>query len=179
VLADVSGKGTAAALLMSATRGMLRSLAEACCSPGEVLTTLNQLLVNDFPAGKFVTLIYAVLDPVARTVVFANAGHLQPLFIDPAGHQFVDVERGLPLGLSCGDYSETQIALSNASRLIFYTDGITEAVNSQEEEYGLSRLVEHAVSPDASAVTIVEDVRSFANGSGVRDDASVVFLGVR
>ena len=178
VLADVSGKGTAAALLMSATRGMLRSLAEACCSPGEVLTKLNQLLVNDFPAGKFVTLIYAVLDPVTRTVVFANAGHLQPLFIDRTGHQFVDVERGLPLGLSCGDYSETQIALSNASRLFFYTDGITEAVNSQEEEYGLSRLVEHAVTPDASAVTIVEDVRSFANGFGVRDDASVVFLGV-
>jgi sigma-B regulation protein RsbU (phosphoserine phosphatase) len=110
--------------------------------------------------------------------VFANAGHLQPLFIDRTGHQFVDVERGLPLGLSCGDYSETQIALSNASRLIFYTDGITEAVNSQEEEYGLCRLVEHAVTPDASAVTIVEDVRSFANGFGVRDDASVVFLGV-
>src|SRR5580700_11563182 len=56
VLADVSGKGTAAALLMSATRGMLRSLAEACSGPGEVLTKLNGLLVEDFPAGKFVTL---------------------------------------------------------------------------------------------------------------------------
>src|SRR5271169_2470220 len=55
VLADVSGKGTAAALLMSATRGILRSLASACCTPGEVLTKLNQLLVDDFPAGKFVT----------------------------------------------------------------------------------------------------------------------------
>ena len=63
VLADVSGKGTAAALLMSATRGMLRSLAEANCSPAEVLTKLNHLLVDDFPAGKFVTLVYAVLDP--------------------------------------------------------------------------------------------------------------------
>ena len=63
VLADVSGKGTAAALLMSATRGMMRSLAEACCTPSEVLTKLNSLLVEDFPAGKFVTLVYAVLDP--------------------------------------------------------------------------------------------------------------------
>jgi sigma-B regulation protein RsbU (phosphoserine phosphatase) len=58
VLADVSGKGTAAALLMSATRGMLRSLAEACCTPGEVLTRLNEMLVDDFPAGRFVTLVY-------------------------------------------------------------------------------------------------------------------------
>ena len=178
VLADVSGKGTAAALLMSATRGMLRSLAEACCSPGEVLTKLNQLLVNDFPAGRFVTLVYAVLDPAARTVVFANAGHLRPLLIDVQGEHFLEVERGLPLGLAAGDYSETEVILSKGSRLIFYSDGITEAENPRQEEYGLCRLVEHAIRPDASAVSIVDEVRTFANGSGVRDDASAVFLGV-
>src|ERR1700758_3498226 len=178
VLADVSGKGTAAALLMSATRGMLRSLAEACCTPGEVLTRLNQLLVDDFPAGKFVTMVYAVLDPKTRMVTFANAGHLLPLFIDERGEQFLDVERGLPLGLASGDYSETQVSLSPGSRLIFYSDGITEAENSQAEEYGLCRLVEHAIQPEASALTILDDVQSFANGSGVRDDASAVFIGV-
>jgi phosphoserine phosphatase RsbU/P len=178
VLADVSGKGTAAALLMSATRGMLRSLAEACCTPGEVLTKLNELMVDDFPAGKFVTMVYAVLDPRTRTVVFANAGHLRPLFINDRGEHFLDVERGLPLGLGCGDYSETEIQLSSGSKLIFYSDGITEAVDSHEEEYGLSRLAEHAIKPDASAVSIIDEVRSFANGSGVRDDASVVFMGV-
>ncbi len=178
VLADVSGKGTAAALLMSATRGMLRSLAEACCTPGEVLTQLNQLLVNDFPAGKFVTMVYAVLNPVSRSVIFANAGHLRPLLIDGKGEQFLDVERGLPLGLSCGDYSETEISLSKGSRLVFYSDGITEAVDSREEEYGLFRLVEHAIQPEASALTILDGVRSFANGSGVQDDATVVFVGV-
>ena len=176
VLADVSGKGTAAALLMSATRGMLRSLAEACCSPGEVLTRLNKLLVDDFPAGKFVTLVYAVLDPASRSVVFANAGHLRPLFIDTKGERFLEVERGLPLGLGCGDYSDTTIQLTPGSKLIFYSDGITEAVDGNDEEYGLFRLAEHAVQPGASAVTLVEEVRSFANGSGVRDDASAVFL---
>src|SRR5580704_19030687 len=170
VLADVSGKGTAAALLMSATRGMLRSLAEACCSPGEVLTRLNELLVDDFPAGKFVTMVYAVLDPAARTVVFANAGHLRPLFIDGDGEHFLEVERGLPLGLGCGDYSETVISLSNESKLIFYSDGITEAENGNEEEYGACRLAEHAVKPGASAVSLVDEVRSFANGAGVPDD---------
>jgi phosphoserine phosphatase RsbU/P len=178
VLADVSGKGTAAALLMSATRGMLRSLAEACCTPGEVLTKLNGLLVDDFPAGKFVTLVYPVLDPATRIVTFANAGHLHPLFIDGNGAQFLDTERGMPLGLSCGDYSETTVALSPGSRLVFYSDGITEAVNGDEQEYGLGRLAEHAVSPAASAVSIVDDVRAFANGFGVRDDATVVFVGV-
>jgi sigma-B regulation protein RsbU (phosphoserine phosphatase) len=176
VLADVSGKGTAAALLMSATRGMLRSLAEACCSPGEVLTRLNNLLVDDFPAGKFVTLVYAVLDPAKRTLVFANAGHLRPLFIDNQGERFLDVERGLPLGLGSGDYSETVISLSEGSKLIFYSDGITEAVNGNDEEYGACRLAEHAAKAGASAVSLVDEVRSFANGAGVRDDASAVFV---
>ena len=178
VLADVSGKGTAAALLMSATRGVLRSLAEACCSPGEVLTRLNQLLVDDFPAGKFVTMVYAVLDPSNRTVVFANAGHLLPLFIDSQGKRFLDTERGLPLGLGCGDYSETSITLSEGSKLLFYSDGITEAENTSQEEYGLNRLSAHAAKSGSSAVTIVDDVRSFASGGSLLDDASVVFVGV-
>jgi len=177
-LADVSGKGTAAALLMSATRGMLRSLAEACSTPAEVLTKLNGLLVEDFPAGRFVTLVYAVLDPATRIVIFANAGHLHPLLIDGNGAQFLDTECGLPLGLSCGDYSETTVALSPGSRLVFYSDGITEALNADDQEYGLERLAEHAACPEASAVSIVDDVRGFANRSGVRDDATVVFVGV-
>ena len=179
VLADVSGKGTAAALLMSATRGMLRSLAEACCSPREVLTKLNELLVSDFPAGKFVTMVYAVLDPAARTVVFANAGHLRPLLINGGTEQFLEVERGLPLGLVSGDYSETQISLTAGAKLIFYSDGITEATNARDEEYGLCRLAEHAIKPEASALSILDEVQSFSNGSGVRDDASVVFVGVQ
>jgi sigma-B regulation protein RsbU (phosphoserine phosphatase) len=177
VLADVSGKGTAAALLMSATRGMLRSLAEASCTPAEVLTKLNRLLVEDFPAGKFVTLVYAVLDPATSTVTFANAGHLHPLLIDQATVRFIDVERGLPLGLSCGDYSECQISLSEGSRLVFYSDGITEAENASEEEFGLMRLAEQAGKPGASAVSLVDDVRNYVNGSRLHDDASVVFVG--
>jgi sigma-B regulation protein RsbU (phosphoserine phosphatase) len=178
VLADVSGKGMAAALLMSATRGMLRSLAEACSTPGEVLTKLNGLLVEDFPAGRFVTLVYGVLDPAIRAVTFANAGHLHPLFVDDSGAHFLDTERGLPLGLSCGDYSETTVVLSPGSRLVFYSDGITEAVNEAEEEYGLDRLARHIAGPDASAVSVVDDVRAFANGVGLRDDASLLFVGV-
>src|SRR5579864_6258907 len=178
VLADVSGKGTAAALLMSATRGMLRSLAEACCSPGEVLTRLNGLLVDDFPAGKFVTMVYAVLDPKAQTFTFANAGHLHPLFINGGDARFLNVERGLPLGLGCGDYSECQIILSPGSRLVLYSDGITEAVGTNGEEYGLDRLAAQSMCPAASALSIIDDVRAFANDAVLSDDTRVVFVGV-
>ena len=176
VLADVSGKGTAAALLMSATRGMLRSLIEASCTPGEVLAKLNRLLVEDFPAGRFVTMVYAVLDPAKRTLTFANAGHLRPLLITDSSAQFLDVEQGIPLGLGPGSFSEVEVNLPIGSRLVFYSDGITEAENEADEEYGLARLQKHFSQTDASAESLLDDVRSFAEGSGLRDDASVILV---
>src|SRR5579863_1362955 len=176
VLADVSGKGTAAALLMSATRGMLRSLVEAACTPSEVLTKLNRLLVEDFPAGRFVTMVYGVLDPVKRTLTFANAGHLRPLLMTNESAQFLEVERGIPLGLGPGDFSVVEVEIPIGSRLVFYSDGITEAENPVDEEYGLVRLQKHFSRTDASAESLLDDVRSFADGSGLRDDASVILV---
>jgi len=176
VLADVSGKGTAAALLMSATRGMLRSLAEAGCGPGEVLARLNDLMVQDFPSGKFVTMVYAVLDPASRKLTFANAGHLRPLLVINNGGRFLDTDRGMPLGLAAGGFSEVEIHLSAGSRLVFYSDGITEAADASEEEYGPARLENHVVDANASPETILEDVRSFVNGAGLQDDATVIFI---
>lgn len=176
VLADVSGKGTAAALLMSATRGVLRSLAAANCSPAEVLTKLNRLLVEDFPAGRFVTMVYGVLDPAARTLTLANAGHLRPLLVDANGARFLDTERGMPLGIGSGDFSEARVRLPQGSRLLFYSDGITEAENPEDEQYGAERLEKHFRQSDASAESILDDVRSFANESGLHDDASVILV---
>jgi sigma-B regulation protein RsbU (phosphoserine phosphatase) len=177
VLADVSGKGTAAALLMSATRGILRSLAEAACSPGEVLTKLNRLLVEDFPAGRFVTMVYAVLDPATRTLTFANAGHPHPMLVMGGSARFLDVERGTPLGLAPCDFSEVEVELPIGSRLVLYSDGITEAENQADEEYGRVGLQEHFLRTDgASTESLLDDVRLFANGSDLRDDASVILV---
>jgi phosphoserine phosphatase RsbU/P len=176
VLADVSGKGTAAALLMSATRGMLRSLAQTCSGPGEVLARLNRLLVEDFPSGRFVTMLFAVLNPSTRTLAFASAGHLRPLFINGEGARFLDSERGLPLGLGTSGFSETQVKLGKGARLVFYSDGITEATNGTDEEYGAERMRDHVLQPGASAESILADVRSFANGEGLHDDATVIFV---
>jgi sigma-B regulation protein RsbU (phosphoserine phosphatase) len=175
VLADVSGKGTAAALLMSATRGMLRSLASACC-PSDVLTKLNNLLVNDFPSGRFVTMLYAILDPAERTLRFASAGHLRPLLIEGTEARFLDTERGMPLGIGSGGYSEAQVQLAPGSRLLFYSDGITEATNLEDDEYGAERLEKHFRRSDASPESILADVRAFANGAGLQDDATVILV---
>jgi len=176
VLADVSGKGTAAALLMSATRAMLRSLADTCSSPAETLTKLNQLMVEDFPSGRFVTLIYAILDPKNRLLKFASAGHLPPLLVEGDRARFLPTDAGTPLGLAITGFSESEIQLPPGSRLVLYSDGITEASAFNQEEYGSERLREHFLNPLASSESILTDVRHYVNGAGLQDDATVIFV---
>jgi sigma-B regulation protein RsbU (phosphoserine phosphatase) len=179
VLADVSGKGTAAALLMSATRGMLRSLAQTGSGPAEVLTRLNNMMIEDFPCGRFVTMVYAELDPSSRVLRIANAGHLSPLLVEPSGHRWINHEHGLPLGISASKFSETEVTLGEHSRIAFYSDGITEAEVDSGEEYGPERLLAHMQSPAVTPEGLLADVRKFANGSGLRDDATVILVSTR
>jgi phosphoserine phosphatase RsbU/P len=179
VLADVSGKGTAAALLMSATRGMLRSLAQTGSGPAEVLTRLNQLMIEDFPSGRFVTMVYAELDPSSRVLRIASAGHLAPLLVEPSGHRWIKHEHGLPLGISASKFSETEVTLGKHSRIAFYSDGITEAEIDSGEEYGAERLLAQMQSPGITPDSLLADVRKFTNGTGLRDDATVIMVGPR
>ncbi len=179
VLADVSGKGTAAALLMSATRGMLRSLASMASGPAAVLTRLNNMLIEDFPCGRFVTMAYAELDPAKRTLRLASAGHLPPLLIEATGHRWIETEQGLPLGVAASKYSEAEITLKDGSRVALYSDGITEAAEDGGDEYGSERLLAQLQSPNASLETLLADVKKFVNGSGLRDDATVILIGAR
>ena len=175
VLADVSGKGMPAALLMSATRAILRSLVKVDPSPGKTLSALSQTLAEDFPIGKFVTMIYAVLDATTREVTIASAGHLRPMLIN-GDCSFLDVETGLPLGLGASVYPEHTLKLKPGNQLLLYTDGITEAMNLQDEEYGAVRLSEHFTMPDACVEGLIEEVQRFSHGSTRTDDATVVLI---
>jgi sigma-B regulation protein RsbU (phosphoserine phosphatase) len=227
VLADVSGKGMAAALLMSATRRLVRSLTEAApnqrrsfrpadrrfgrhdrsgrqlsldlhgedagfsqlslaqvesgrepgvggASPGEVLARVNWSIMDELPAGKYVTMIYGVLDPARRTLTFANAGHPWPLLVDNAGARLISTREGIPLGLNPGRYSEETVILTPGARLLFYSDGITEATDGRED-YGTDRLFSHLSRPDACAETLLDEVRAFCRGS-FADDATVILV---
>ncbi len=179
VLADVSGKGTAAALLMSATRGMLRSLAQTGSGPAEVLTRLNNMMIEDFPSGRFVTMVYAEFDPSTRVLKIASAGHLAPLLVDDSGYRWIKHEHGLPLGISASKFSEAEVTLSEHSRIAFYSDGITEAELDSGEEYGANRLLAQMQLPDVSTDGLLADVRKFVNGTGLRDDATVIMVRAR
>lgn len=174
-LADVSGKGMPAALLMSATRALLRSIALLYSSPGQTLEHLNRTLAEDFPTGKFVTMVYGVLDAASRQITVANAGHLRPLLINHCC-SFLDVEPGLPLGLAASSYPESTITLGPGTKMLFYTDGITEAMNTTEEEFGPERLVSHFLEPEACVESLIAEVQRFGTGSDRTDDATAVLI---
>jgi phosphoserine phosphatase RsbU/P len=177
VLADASGKGTAAALMMSAARGILRSLAESCTQPGEVLDCLNRLLLNDFPVGRFVTMLYAVLDPAARTLTIANAGHPWPLLTNGSTAHVINGANGLPIGFAQEKFSQTQVDLPPDSRVLFYSDGISEAEDSSGEDYGGHRLQQLLNSRrDTCAEEVLDDVRNFVAGRGLQDDATAIVV---
>lgn len=179
VLADVAGKGMAAALLMSATRSVFRAIAENTLSPGEVLARMNRSLLRDFPAGRFVTMIYGVVDPQLRTFTFANAGHPWPVISNGICTKLVETDTGLPLGIAETSFSESTVLLEENGRILLYSDGISEALNNEQQEYGTTRVGELMQDPNISTQVILDDVWEFSGGQPALDDATVVLISAR
>lgn len=176
VVADVSGKGMAAALLMASTRSIVRLLAERFTTPAAVLTQLNDVLLNDFPRSKFVTMVYALLNPADRTATFASAGHNPPLLVSPEGSRFIESMTGFPLGIWNGPFSEQHLELTPGSRFVLYSDGVSEAANLVSEEFGASRIQGHFDSSESSVDSLLHDVHQFSAGAPLSDDVTVVLI---
>jgi sigma-B regulation protein RsbU (phosphoserine phosphatase) len=174
VLADVSGKGMGAALLMSSTRTVLRLHAARGLSPRAILSEVNRFLVGDMPASRFVTLIYAVVDPATRKITFASAGHVPPLLVDSKEARFLEAHAGMRLGVMECDFSEHEIDMTSGSRIFLYSDGVTEAVNASLEEYGTDRILNHVANAAATVQSLLKDVDQFASGFPASDDITVV-----
>jgi sigma-B regulation protein RsbU (phosphoserine phosphatase) len=176
VLADVSGKGMGAAFLMSSARSVVRLHAARGLSPGQVLSEVNKVLLNDFPAARFVTAIYAIVDSSSRKITFANAGHLNPILVNSSGAEFLETKSGLPLGIMECEFSETQIEMPRGSRLFLYTDGVTEAANSSLAEYGSTRVRDHIAGQTATVQSLLDDVSKFTSGYPASDDVTAVMI---
>lgn len=179
VLADVAGKGMAAALLMSATRGVLRSNKSAWDEPAKVLARVNHILLNDIPAARYVTLVYGVLDDKNRTFTFASAGHLEPLLAHEGKVQSLPTAEGMPLGLLETNYSQTTVELPRGSELLLYTDGITEAMNPAGEEFGSLRLRDLGAQAGLCPDDVLDAVTRFTAGRPFGDDATAVRIAAK
>jgi steroid delta-isomerase-like uncharacterized protein len=141
VVGDATGKGVHAALVMASARSMLRVVAQASESPGEVLRSVNDPLVTDIPPNMFVTCFYAVLDPKSTSLRYANAGHDLPYLHRGRGEAEELRARGMPLGLMPGmGYEEKEIELDVGEGVFFYSDGLVEAHDPKGEMFGFPRL---------------------------------------
>lgn len=181
-LGDVSGKGTAAALLMSSLHAAVHAQTGSHDSLVATISAVNKYLAENIPANRFVTLFYAELDPQSGSLSFLNAGHNPPLIIHSAGTVEQLASGGLPLGIKPdAEYREGRTQLQHGDVLVIYSDGVTEAVSPTGEEFGPTRLYE-VVSRniDASAAGIRDRIESsltkFAQGTSASDDITLVIV---
>ncbi|HVU24270.1 MAG TPA: GAF domain-containing SpoIIE family protein phosphatase [Opitutus sp.] len=187
-VADVSGKGIPASLLMAICRTNLRQIAPRHTSPAATLRELNRTLEGDVRLGMFITVLYAVVDPARDDVTFARAGHELPLLwhrsrADAAADGFVGSD-GMPLGM-VGDGEFTRAIADRTERfrdgdlLVLYTDGLTEMPNEEGREFTGARLADAVRALGGATARQVNDgvlasVRRFAGETALRDDLTLV-----
>jgi sigma-B regulation protein RsbU (phosphoserine phosphatase) len=157
-IADVSGKGAGAALLMASLQASLRALAGTGLPIRDLVFRINNLIHRNTALDKFITFFYGVLDTEARCFVFCNAGHNPPLRISAGGGMTPLEKGGVILGMMANvSYETGEISLDPGDWLLFYTDGISEAVNGRGEEFGTDRITALLRSgADGSASGLIE-----------------------
>lgn len=182
IVADVAGKGLPAAIMMSSLQARFMTLAEEANSADLLLTRLNRGITSKCPGNRFITAFLAVVEPGTGRVEYANAGHNPPLVRRSDGSLEWLKEGGPVLGiLNSIQYGAGQFQLEPGDALVLYSDGVTEAPDLSDEEFGEERLVEACASlPDMSAADWIRDLRvriwEHANGAPQGDDLTVVVL---
>lgn len=184
VIADVTGKGIAAALLMAFARPVMHTALQAANGPAEALRRTNRILVDELRTALFITALAGRLDVRTGRMSIANAGHEPPLFVPGDGGPIVTVEGGgRMLGMSSPlDLPETEIELAPGDRLVLYTDGVTDAVTSTGARFGSDRMIATIESArGGSAHDIVRAlsgaVSGFCDGVVPVDDVAIVAVG--
>ncbi len=183
IIGDVSGKGIASALLMAVCKSLLKATALKGMPADNVLNEVNNILVDESPSNMFVTLLYGILDTRNGNFEYSNAGHNPPYLISTEGkvEQLKNIG-GLLLGaLKDSEYESNIITLKPDESIFFYTDGVTEAFNKDEEEFQEKRLVEsilknNSTTTEKLVLNIFGDVQAYTNGVEQSDDITCLAL---
>jgi sigma-B regulation protein RsbU (phosphoserine phosphatase) len=180
-VADVVGKGIAAALLMANVQAAVKAFATENAAPSEICVQLNRVLCSNLAPDKFVTFFYCVIDTAARTLSYSNAGHCFPLLHRSPGEVEILGEGGIVLGIfPDANYFDVVVRLDPGNRMLLFTDGITEATNPGGEEYGEARL-RQGLDGDSSSDTaamhrkLMQEVSDFCLDN-FADDATLVLI---
>ena len=182
-IADVSGKGVPAAMFMMSSRTLLKGAAIGTPHPGNVLREVNDVLEQDNESLMFVTLFYGVYDPATGELTYANGGHNPPLIVHSDGTSMeLPQTNGVALGVMGGmEYEQSKITLAPGDTAVFYTDGVSEAMNGENEEFGMDRFSQvFANAPPSGAIAankaVFEAVQQFADGTPQSDDITCLVL---
>jgi len=185
IIGDVTGKSVSGALIMSASRSVFRMLSEEELSVGETMKRANTRIKKDIKSGMFVALLYAVLDAEDGSVGLCSAGQTQPLLLSAKTAEVTLVETvgdTFPLGiLDDVNYEETQLQMAPGDKVVYYTDGIVEAMNKNEEMYGFERLQEVVKSSPAETAEalmsdIISSVSDFTGAAPQHDDLTIIVV---
>jgi serine phosphatase RsbU (regulator of sigma subunit) len=189
LVADVSGKGTSAALYMAELKGLVLSLSRIYDSPARLLVEANRILAESMDSRTFVTMTYAVVDTEARAMRFARAGHNPLIHLEAeCGKTRVLTPPGLGLGLDRGEgfeqvLREEEVPLAPGDFFLFFTDGLSEAMNERSELFGESRLRRiledgEGLSSEQIRERILGEVERFVGDAAPHDDLTMVVLKV-
>ena len=187
VIADVSGKGVPAGLLMAMCRSALRSVAIGETSPAKALALVNRQLFPDIREDMFISMAYGILDGMTGTMTLARAGHDPALCFRRADEKVESLRSpGLAVGVDSGQVFERitkdqEVVLQPGDCILFYTDGVREAIDSQEEEFGMERMAEvfrHAAPLGAETVLkrMQEELKAFTGECAQMDDITLVAI---
>jgi sigma-B regulation protein RsbU (phosphoserine phosphatase) len=196
LIADVAGKGTSAALYMAELKGLIMALSQTYQSPRQLLIEANRILSDNLDTRSFITMTYAVIDLVSGVMTYSRAGHTPLIYMagpssgrEPAAQ--VLIPSGMVLGLRIDGATEKfnelleekEIHLQRGDVMVFYTDGITEAMNADSDLFGdsrLSRIVEEHGHLDADELRerILREIETFVGGADQHDDMTMILIKV-
>ncbi len=180
-VADVSGKGASAAILMASCKSMLTALVDAGVPLIDRMIKLNRYVRENSTPNKFVTFFHAEIDCSTSTLRYSNAGHNPPIVIAQDAAPVLLTPTGPVLGLIEFEYTVEQLEFAPGAVLVAFSDGVTEAVNADNEEYGEERLMGLITGlghlpPDELRDAILKDVENFCGGVQARDDVTLVIV---
>lgn len=183
LIGDVSGKGVPASLFMAITRSLFRTLSHQVLSPAEIVTGMNNSISDSNESNMFVTLIVGILDLETGVMKLCNAGHNPPILILPDKHvSFLEFPTQIFVGvIEDFAYTDAEITLEKGSKLFLYTDGITEAENTEKELYGDDKLLKVLSANTSSNIrttvdVIVSSIADHVKEAEASDDLTILLI---
>ena len=188
-IADVAGHGVSASLHMASIQALLRTLVPLNQSPAEVMRQVHKLFIHNIRFETFVTFFIGAFDSSTKTLTFCNAGHQPPLVLSKNNSKKESVEMLWPTGAAIGlveeaEFAEKAIELHEEDLLVLYTDGVIEAVNLENQEFGRERLIKLSQQVNNAPVKqVVQEIRQgleeYNEGKPIADDTTIVICKIK